>query len=80
MKKNVVMTAAAVLMLAIAGARRALAQTPAPAQPPPGRPAARSAPRPFVTAGARVDLSIEEAVARARERTSTSASRASRRG
>ena len=57
MKKNVVVTAAAMLMLAIAGAP-ALAQSPAPAQ--------RAAP--FVTAGPRVDLSIEEAVARAREK------------
>jgi outer membrane protein TolC len=56
-KKNVVVTAAAMLMLAISGAP-ALAQSPAPAQ--------RTAP--FVTAGPRVDLSIEEAVARAREK------------
>ena len=60
MKKNVVMTAAAVLTLTVTAA----AQTPAPAvtttpvQPTP----------PFVTAGPRVDLSIEEAVARARDR------------
>jgi outer membrane protein TolC len=55
-KKNVVVTAAA-MMIALAGAP-VLAQTPAPAQ--------RTAP--FVTAGPRVDLSIEEAVARAREK------------
>jgi outer membrane protein TolC len=53
-KKNVVMTAAAVLTITVA----ASAQTPAPAQPTP----------PFVTPGPRVDLSIEDAVARARER------------
>ena len=72
-KKNVVMTAAAVLTLAVSAAS-ASAQTPAPAQPPapqtpapvsttPAQPSA-----PFVTAGPRVDLSIEEAVARAREK------------
>jgi outer membrane protein len=60
-KKNVVVTAAAMLMLAIAGAP-ALAQTTAVSQPP-----TRQA-TPFVTTGPRVDLSIEEAVARAREK------------
>src|SRR6266540_535418 len=52
------------LMIAIAGAP-ALAQTqaPPPAPPPPPQ---RTAP--FVTTGPRVDLSIEEAVARAREK------------
>jgi len=72
-KKNVVMTAAAVLTLTVA----ASAQTPAPTPPaaPTPAPAApvqtvtpvQAAP-PFVTAGPRVDLSIEEAVARARDR------------
>jgi outer membrane protein len=56
-KKNVVVTAAAMLMIAIAGAP-ALAQTPPATQPA----------VPFVTTGPRVDLSIEEAVARAREK------------
>jgi len=56
-KKNVVVTAAAMLMVAIAGAP-ALAQTAAATQ--------KTAP--FVTAGPRVDLSIEEAVAHAREK------------
>ncbi|HEX9365127.1 MAG TPA: TolC family protein, partial [Vicinamibacterales bacterium] len=51
------MTAAAMLMVAIAGAP-ALAQTAAATQ--------KTAP--FVTAGPRVDLSIEEAVAHAREK------------
>ena len=65
MKKNVVLTAAAVLTLA-AGAPAA-AQTPAatpnaaPMTVAPQQPA-------FVTPGARVDLSIEEAVARSREK------------
>ena len=62
MKKNVVVTAAAMLVLAIAGTP-ALAQSTAVSQPPTGQPAT-----PFVTAGPRVDLSIEEAVARAREK------------
>ena len=63
MKKNVVMTAAAVLTLA-AGAP-ALAQSPTPAAQAtaPAQPTVQ-----FVTPGTRVDLSIEEAVARARER------------
>jgi outer membrane protein len=61
-KKNVVVTAAAVLMIAIAGAP-ALAQSTAVSQPP-----AAGQATPFVTTGARVDLSIEEAVARAREK------------
>ena len=63
MKKNVVVTAAAVLMIAMSGAA-ALAQTrPAPQTVAPSQ---RTAP--FVTSGPRVDLSIEEAVARAREK------------
>ena len=62
MKKNVVVTAAAVLLIAITGTA-AQAQTTAVAQPP----APAQAP-PFVTTGPRVELSIEEAVARARER------------
>jgi len=60
-KKNVVMTAAAVLTLAGAPV---MAQTAPPAAPTPQTQAAP----PFVTAGNRVDLSIEESVARARER------------
>jgi len=64
-KKNVVLTAAAVLTLA-AGAP-AMAQSPsatpnpAPMSVVPQQPA-------FVTPGARVDLTIEEAVARSREK------------
>ena len=68
MKKNVVMTAAAVLTLVVTS-RPASAQTatPAPVTPlPQTAPAQR--PAPFVTSGPRVDLSIEEAVSRARER------------
>ncbi len=61
MKKNVVMAAAAVL--ALAAGTPALAQTPAPAAIAPVQ-----QPAPFVTPGPRVDLSIEEAVARAREK------------
>jgi outer membrane protein len=62
-KKNVVVTAAAVLMVAMSGAS-ALAQTqPLPQTVPPSQ---RTAP--FVTTGTRVELSIEEAVARAREK------------
>ena len=68
MKKNVVVTAAAMLMLAIAGTP-ALAQTPAPTPAPAQTPtAAQMKPAPFVTSGARVDLSIEDAVARSREK------------
>ena len=69
MKKNVVMTAAAVLTLAMT-AGPALAQTTPPPGPQTPTPVTQPAPRsvPFVTAGPRVDLSIEEAVARARER------------
>ena len=67
MKKNVV-TALAVLTVAVS----ASAQTPAPAQPTPTPPPVTATPSqptlPFVTVGPRVDLSIEEAVARARER------------
>jgi outer membrane protein TolC len=59
-KKNVVVTAAAMLMIAIAGAP-AVAQTRA-------TPAGAQQGVPFVTTGPRVDLSIEEAVARAREK------------
>lgn len=74
MKKNVVMTAAALLTLGVTAAS-ALAQT-APVQAPPPAPApaapvttaAVQPTPPFVTAGPRVELSIEEAVARARER------------
>jgi outer membrane protein TolC len=68
-KKNVVVTAAAVLMIATSGAA-ALAQTPTPPQTPalPQTVAPSQRTAPFVTAGARVDLSIEEAVSRAREK------------
>jgi outer membrane protein TolC len=68
-KKNVVLTAAAVLTLAMGAP--VLAQPPAPVpQPAPAAPAAQPVqrPAPFVTPGPRVDLSIEEAVARAREK------------
>jgi len=61
-KKNVVMAAAAVLTLA---GVPVMAQAPTQAAPAPQ--ATQAAP-PFVTSGTRVDLSIEEAVARARER------------
>jgi outer membrane protein len=60
-KKNVIVAAAAVLLIAIAGAP-ALAQSTAVSQPPAGQAT------PFMTTGSRVDLSIEEAVARAREK------------
>jgi hypothetical protein len=73
-KKNVVMTAAAVLTLA-AGAPgwaqtpvQALPQTPTQQTPTPAPTAPVQATAPFVTSGPRVDLSIEEAVARAREK------------
>lgn len=67
MKKNVVVTAAAVLMAA-AMAIPAQAQTqatPAPVAPVVITPGQRTV---FVTPGPRVDLSIEEAVARARDK------------
>jgi outer membrane protein len=76
-KKNVVMTAAAVLAITVSAVS---AQTPAPQTPAPVQtPAPLQTPTPvvstpvqpsppFVTAGPRVDLSIEEAVVRARER------------
>jgi outer membrane protein len=64
-KKNVVVTAAALLMITVAAAP-AGAQTPAPAQTAPAAGVQRVPP--FMTAGPRVDLSIEDAVARARER------------
>lgn len=63
MKKNVVVTAAAVLLIASTG-RAALAQSTVVTQPTAGVPQTA----PFVTTGPRVDLSIEEAVARAREK------------
>jgi len=76
-KKIVVVAAAAVLMVAVI-AEPGLAQTPQaaptaqPGQSAPASPAPLVAPiqktQPFVTPGARVDLSIEEAVARAREK------------
>jgi len=69
-KKNVVVAAAAVLMVAVI-AEPGNAQT-AQGQAAPASPAPVVAPipktQPFVTPGARVDLSIEEAVARAREK------------
>ena len=76
MKKNVVMTAAAVLTITVTASAQTpaaptpAAPTPAPAQTP--APVVSTTPvqpsTPFVTAGPRVDLSIDEAVARARER------------
>jgi len=68
-KKNVFVTAAAVLMVAVAGPGMAQTQT-APAAPAAPLPQVAQAPKtpPFVTTGPRVDLSIEEAVARARDR------------
>jgi outer membrane protein TolC len=73
-KKNVVTTAVAVLTIVVS-VGVASAQTPPAAQPAPAQtplPAVTATPSqptaPFVTAGPRVDLSIEEAVARARER------------
>ena len=82
MKKNVVVTAAAMLMAAVtaipAGAQTpaqapAPAQTQTPATPAPLPPVSPIVITPgqrtvFVTPGPRVDLSIEEAVARAREK------------
>jgi outer membrane protein len=68
-KKNVVVTAAALLMLAIAGTpalAQAPAQVPTPAQTPAATPLLKTPP--FMTAGPRVDLSIEDAVARARDK------------
>ena len=67
MKKNVVLTAAAVLTLAVVAP--AGAQTPAAAAAPlPAVAPVQSPQAAFVTPGTRVDLSIEEAVARAREK------------
>ena len=70
MKKNVVTTAVAVLTLTVTAAS---AQTPAPPTPPAQTPAPvvtipAQPTTPFVTPGPRVDLSIEDAVSRARER------------
>jgi outer membrane protein len=59
-----IVVAAAVLMMASGSA--VLAQTPLP--PVAAPPAATQQPTPFVTVGPRVDLSIEEAVARARDK------------
>ena len=67
MKKNVVMTAAALLTLVVT-AGPALAQAPAPVQALPVTTTPVQPVAPFVTPGARVELSIEEAVARAREK------------
>jgi len=75
-KKNVVMAAAAVLTLAAGLPARAQTpgQTPAPPAQTPAAPPVAPVPAPvqatapFVTSGPRVDLSIEEAVARAREK------------
>jgi outer membrane protein TolC len=64
-KKNVVLTAAA--LLALAAGAPAAAQTPAATSTPAPMTVVPQQPT-FVTPGARVDLSIEEAVARARER------------
>ena len=69
MKKNVVVTAAAMLMIAISGvAALAQSQTPSPAPTPAIQTPAIQKTPPFMTAGPRVDLSIEEAVARARDK------------
>jgi len=66
-KKNVVLTAAAILTLAVVTS--AGAQTTAPtASPLPTVAPVQSPQTAFVTPGPRVDLSIEEAVARAREK------------
>jgi outer membrane protein TolC len=66
-KKNVVMTAGVAVLTLLVAAGSVLAQTSTPAPVAPvGTPVQRTAP--FVTAGPRVDLSIEEAVTRARER------------
>jgi len=66
-KKNVVLTAAAILTLAVVAP--AGAQTPAAAAAPlPAVGKVQSPQAAFVTPGPRVDLSIEEAVARAREK------------
>src|SRR5688572_32282596 len=62
-KKNVVVTAAAVL-IAVVSAGPSAAQT---TNPTPIARAIQQTP-PFMTPGTRVDLSIEEAVARAREK------------
>ena len=67
MKKNVVTA----LALVVAAISTASAQTPAsvpPGQTPVAPVAAPAQSAPFHTAGPRVDLSIEEAVARAREK------------
>lgn len=65
MKKNVVVTAAAMLMIAMPGTALFAQTTPPPVAAPP---AGAQRPAPFVTTGPRVDLSIEEAVARARDK------------
>ena len=76
MKKNAVVTAAAVLMLAVTAGiadAQTTPQTPAPQTPTatPQPPLPQVAPvqksEPFRTAGTRVDLSIDEAVKRARD-------------
>jgi outer membrane protein len=73
-KKNVVLTAAAVLTFAASAAvaqTSAAPQSQTPAAPQSPTPAASvqaiQAPAPFVTPGTRVDLTIEDAVTRARE-------------
>ena len=65
MKKNVVVTAAAMLMIAMPGTALFAQTAPPPVAAPPAG-AQRAVP--FVTTGPRVDLSIEEAVARARDK------------
>ena len=67
MKKNVVVTAAAVFLAAAAASAQTPSAPPA-AQPPVPMTAPLQKTPPFMTAGPRIDLSIEEAVARAREK------------
>jgi outer membrane protein TolC len=67
-KKNVVLTAAAVLTLAVVAPAGAQTPAAAAAAPLPAVAPVQSPQPAFVTPGTRVDLSIEEAVARAREK------------
>ncbi len=68
MKKNVVLTAAAVVTLAVVAPAGAQTPAAAAAAPLPAVAPVQSPQPAFVTPGTRVDLSIEEAVARAREK------------
>jgi outer membrane protein TolC len=67
-KKNVVLTAAAVVTLAVVAPAGAQTPAAAAAAPLPAVAPVQSPQPAFVTPGTRVDLSIEEAVARAREK------------